>query len=83
MIGRQDEFVRLDCKSLIRMCQVRPRRRTRAGMNFSVMLPPAAVTLTHLLIDTKLAYVPTGEPDEPWRGCIVLIRWRQGKQPQP
>ncbi len=52
-------------------------------MNFSVMLPPAAVTLTHPLIDTKLAYVSTGEPDEPLPGCIVLIRSRQSKQPQP
>jgi hypothetical protein len=57
-------------------------RRGQAGMTFSVMLPPAAVTLTHPLIDTKLAYVPTGEPDKPLWGCIVLSCGRQGKQPQ-
>lgn len=65
------------------MCQLWPRDSGRTGMNFSVMLPPAAVTLTHPLIDTKLAYVSTGEPDEPLPGCIVLIRSRQSKQPQP
>jgi hypothetical protein len=47
-------------------------------MTFGLGPSPSLVTLTHPAIETKLAYILTGEPVKPWREFVVLIGGTQG-----
>jgi len=48
------------------------------GMTFGLGPSPSPVTLTHPAIETKLAYILTGEPVKPLRAFVVLIGGSQG-----
>ena len=48
------------------------------GMTFGLGPSPSLVTLTHPAIETKLAYILTGEPVKPLREFFVLIGGTQG-----
>jgi hypothetical protein len=48
------------------------------AMTFGLGPSPSLVTLTHPAIETKLAYILTGEPVKPLRKFVVLIGGRQG-----
>ncbi|HET7751192.1 MAG TPA: hypothetical protein VFK81_17515 [Terriglobales bacterium] len=52
-------------------------------MTFGLGPSPALVTLTHPAIETKLAYILTGEPVKPLRGFVVLIGGNQGGNSRP
>ena len=52
-------------------------------MTFGLGLSPALVTLTHPAIETKLAYILTGEPVKPLREFVVLIGRSQGGNSRP
>jgi hypothetical protein len=47
-------------------------------MTFGLGPSPSLVTLTHPAIETKLAYILTGEPVKPLRAFVVLIGGSQG-----
>ena len=55
----------------------------RLGMTFGLGLSPSLVTLTHPVIETKLAYILTGEPVKPLREFVVLICGNQGGNSRP
>lgn len=52
-------------------------------MTFGLGLSPALVTLTHPAIETKLAYILTGEPVKPLRELVALSCWSQGGSFRP
>ncbi|HKC70330.1 MAG TPA: hypothetical protein VKB60_01845 [Terriglobales bacterium] len=47
-------------------------------MTFGLGPSPSLVTLTHPAIETKLAYILTGEPVKPLRELFALIGGSQG-----
>jgi hypothetical protein len=52
-------------------------------MTFGLGLSPSLVTLTHPVIETKLAYILTGEPVTPLREFVVLIGGNQDSNSRP
>lgn len=65
------------------MCYRFQHLPARAGMTFGLGLSPALVTLTHPAIETKLAYILTGEPVKPLRELVALSCWSQGGSFRP
>jgi hypothetical protein len=52
-------------------------------MTFGLGPSPSLVTLTHPAIETKLAYILTGEPVKPLREFVVLIGGDQDGNSRP
>ena len=52
-------------------------------MTFGLRPSPSLVTLTHPAIETKLAYILTGEPVKPLREFVVLIGNSQAGNHRP